>query len=221
MSRARLLGLAATAAATAALCAARPAAAHPLDLGYLRIEAAGDTVTAALDLDATAASHLLDLGGVALDTAALRLRTGDLADATVRSGALTSDLGPCRWKTAAASLRVRTASLTVTATCPSGFRTLRWAFPFVRDPRVAATFQLLVKAKLPAGSTVITLDRSAPELVLGEEAPVAAAASTGLGRTPLLLSLALALGAALGTALYRLRSARSSRSGRSARGSHA
>ncbi len=154
--------------AVAGALAARTASAHPLDLGYLRIDGPGNgsTVTATLDLDAGAAAHLLDTGALALDAKALRARAAELADATIRRGALSGDGGACRWTAASAELRGRTASLTVAASCPSGSRTLRWPMPFVGDPRVAPTFQLLVKAKLGGAEHVTTVDRGAPELVL-------------------------------------------------------
>jgi len=161
-------GRAAMLIAVAGALAARTASAHPLDLGYLRIESAGATLAATLDLDATTAAHLLDMGSPA-DAAALRERAGQLADATLRRGELASELGACRWKTASAELRARTASLTVQAVCPSGSRTLRWPMPFVKDARVSSTFQLLVKAKLAGAEQVTTVDRRAPELVLSRE----------------------------------------------------
>jgi len=158
-------------AVTGAL-AARTAAAHPLDLGYLRIEGTGATLTATLDLDATAAAHLLDLGSPALDAGALRARAEELAGATLRRAELATERGACRWDTASAELRARTASLTVGATCPSGSRTFRWRLPFVGDARLSSTFQLLVKAKLDGGEYVTTVDRGAPELVMSRELQV-------------------------------------------------
>jgi hypothetical protein len=149
---------------------ARTAAAHPLDLGYLRLDAGGAAVTATLDLEAGVAAELLGAGALALDGKALRERAAELADRTLRRAELSTELGACTWKRASAELRARTASLRVEASCPSGFRTLRWPLPFVHDPRVASTFQLLVKAKLAGGDHVTTLDRRAPELsVTGEQ----------------------------------------------------
>ncbi|HSK04375.1 MAG TPA: HupE/UreJ family protein [Kofleriaceae bacterium] len=155
--------------AVAGALAAPPASAHPLDLGYLRIDGAADgaALTATLDLDAGAAAHLLDTGALALDGPTLRARAAELADATIRRAELTGDGGACRWTAVSAELRGWTASLTVAASCPSGSRTLRWPMPFTGDPRVAPTFQLLVKARLGGAELVTTVDRAAPELVLG------------------------------------------------------
>jgi len=155
--------------AVAGALAARPAAAHPLDLGYLRIEGDGATLLASLDLDAGNAARLLDLGSTALDAPTLRARAGALADATLRRAELASEVGPCRWKGASAELRARTATLTVEASCPSGARTLRWPMPFIADARMSPVFQLLVKAKLSGAEQVTTVDRNAPELVLSQE----------------------------------------------------
>jgi hypothetical protein len=160
--------------AVAGALAARPASAHPLDLGYLRIDGAGDgaALTATLDLDAAAAAHLLGTGALALDRATLRARAAELADATLRRAAPQTDRGACRWTAARAELRGRTARLTLAASCPSDFRTLRWPLPFVGDPRVAPTFQLLVQARLGGAELVTTVDRGAPELALDAAQPL-------------------------------------------------
>lgn len=155
--------------AVAGALAAPAASAHPLDLGYLRIEGDGPALSATLDLDASASAHLLDLGAATLDAEALRARAAELADATLRREALATELGACRWGAASAALRARTASLTLEATCPSGFRTLRWPMPFVGDARVSPAFQLLVKARLAGATHVTTLDRGAPALVLDRD----------------------------------------------------
>ncbi len=155
--------------AVAGVLVARSAAAHPLDLGYLRIEGDGAALTATLDLEVGAAAHLLGAGALALDARTLRARAAELADATLRRGELATERGACRWKDASAELRGRTASLTAHAICPSGSRTLRWPLPFVAGPRVAPTFQLLVKAKLAGAEHVMTVDRDAPELILDAE----------------------------------------------------
>ncbi|HWU90567.1 MAG TPA: HupE/UreJ family protein, partial [Kofleriaceae bacterium] len=151
---------------------ARSAAAHPLDIGYLRIEGRGDTVSATLDVEAGGAAALLEIEARALDAAALQARAGELADASLRRAVIETERGPCRWTTAAAALHARTASLTVEAACPSGARTLRWPLPFVGGPRVSSAFQLFVKARLAGGGeeSVTTVDRSAPELVLSRGA---------------------------------------------------
>ena len=170
MTRAAVL-IAAAAAAAAAL-APRPAAAHPLDLGYLQINSAGATLSATLDLDAAAAAQLLGTGALKLDAASLRARAPELADATLRRAELTTELGACRWTRTSAALRARTASLTLEAICPSESRTLRWRLPFVGDPRLSSAFQLLVKARLGGTESVTTLDRGSPELALSRELAV-------------------------------------------------
>ena len=155
-------------AALIAAAGARSAAAHPLDLGYLRIESRGEAVTAVLDIEAGAAAELLGAGGRAPDAAALAARAGELADATLRRAPIDTDRGPCRWTGAAAALHARTATLTAEAACPSGARTLRWPLPFVGGPHVSPAFQLFVKARLAGEEHVTTVDRAAPALVLSQ-----------------------------------------------------
>lgn len=155
--------------AIAALAAgARTAAAHPLDLGYLRIDARGEALTAVLDAEAGAAGELLGTPGRTFDAATLAARAGELADASLRAAPIETDRGACRWTTVAATLQGRTVTLTVGATCPSGVRTLRWKLPFVAGPHVSSAFQLFVKARLGGGEEdyVTTVERGAPELVL-------------------------------------------------------
>jgi hypothetical protein len=155
-------------ALTLVLGLARPAAAHPLDLGYLRLTAEGDAVTAALDLHVNAAAHLLGAAPatLTLDAGALAARADALADATLRGAPIITPAGPCRWTAASAARHDTTASLTVRAVCPAAVRALAWALPFVRDARVSPTFQVLVKARLAGDDRVAIADRTRPQLEL-------------------------------------------------------
>jgi len=143
------------AVALAVVLAARTAAAHPLDLGYLRLDATGDAVTVALDLDAAAAA---------------RLAPDPLAETP-----LVTDRGDCRWDPASTTIRRagRTVTIASRAACPAGAATLRWTPPFVAYERVSPRFQLLVKAHWAGGDRVTTLDRTAPQLELGSPRGVA------------------------------------------------
>jgi len=162
----RALAIAACAALTVVLGLARPAAAHPLDLGYLRLTADRDAVTAVLDLHVNAAARLIGAEPAALDAAAIAPRADALADATLRGAPLVTPAGPCRWTAASATRHDTTASLTVRAACPAAVRALRWTLPFVRDARVSPTFQVLVKARLAGDDRVAIADRARPELEL-------------------------------------------------------
>jgi hypothetical protein len=151
---------------------ARPAAGHPLDIGYLRIDADTDAISVTLDLHVTAAARLAGAEPDTLDAAALHRLAGELADATYRRAPLVVPAGPCGWTTAAATLVDRTARLTGHAACPAPGRALRWALPFVRDPRISPTFQILVKARLAGTDHVAIVDPERPALELaGASAP--------------------------------------------------
>jgi hypothetical protein len=158
------------AALTAALGVARPAAAHPLDLGYLRLSAEGDAVTAVLDLHVNAAARLIGAAPAALDAGALAARADALADATLRGAPIATPAGRCRWTAASATRHDTTASLTVGAACPAAVRALAWPLPFVRDARVSPTFQVLVKARLAGDERVAIADRTRPDLELAAAA---------------------------------------------------
>jgi hypothetical protein len=153
-------------AIAAVLWLGHPAEAHPLDLGYLRIDARDPTVAVALDLHINAAARLAGLEPSSLTPTTLQARAAELADASVRAARIASDLGPCRWTTAGATLVDQTASLSAQAECPRGARTLRWTLPWLGDARLSPTFQVLVKAQLPGHDRVAIIDRSRPTLAL-------------------------------------------------------
>jgi hypothetical protein len=145
---------------------ARPASAHPLDIGYLRIETEAAQVSVALDIHVNAAARLVGVDPAAMDAAALTRHADALADATFRGAPITTAAGACRWTTASATLHDRTARLSGRAECPPPVRTIRWAFPFVAEARISPTFQVLVKAQLAGEDRVAIIDRTAPSLAL-------------------------------------------------------
>ena len=158
--------LTACAALAAGLLAARPAAAHPLDIGYLRLHSDGAALSITLDIHVNAAAHLLGRDPAATDPAAIEARAAELADATFRGAPITTPLGPCRFTTARATVANQTASLLGRAQCPSPLRAIHWPFPFVREARVSPTFQILVKAQLGGDDRVAIVDRPRPSLEL-------------------------------------------------------
>jgi hypothetical protein len=144
----------------------RPAAAHPLDISYLRIDAGGGAVAVTLDLHVNAAARLIGVEPTALDAAAVPRHAAALADATFRGAPITTELGACRWTTTAATLHDRTVSVAGGAACPGAMHTLSWALPFVGDARVSPTFQILVKARLADQDHVAIVDKLRPTLAL-------------------------------------------------------
>lgn len=127
--------------------------AHPLDMGYLRVEADGEhAIAVSLDLERGVAAQLIGLAEV---DPSLRTRTR-LADATYRATRIISDRGECRWTAPSAKLSGRTLALHDRAECPAGARALRWELPVLA--RLPSTFQLLVKARGFGGEVVTMLD---------------------------------------------------------------
>lgn len=145
---------------------AHPAAAHPLDIGYLRLAADGDELAVALDIHVRAAAHLIDLEPSAIDAAALARHADAIATASFAAAPILAPLGPCRWSAASAQLHDTTASITARAACPAAVRAIRWDLPFVHDPRLSPTFQVLVKAQLAGEDRVAIVDRLRPSLEL-------------------------------------------------------
>jgi hypothetical protein len=142
------------------------AAAHPLDIGYLRIDAGGTAVSVVLDLHVNAAARLVGVDPPAMDAGAVERHAAELADATFRGAPITTAAGACRWTTATAALHDRTASIAGQAECPSPTRALRWAFPFVAEARISPTFQVLVKARIAGDEQVAIVDKTKPSLAL-------------------------------------------------------
>ena len=147
----------------ALVLSAAPAAAHPLDIGYLRLDAADSAVSITLDLESTVAAQL---AGGPLDRMTVRTATA-LAEATYLRAPITTDRGPCRWDAPSARLAGRTASQQGRALCPAGATTLRWELPVLAD--LPSTFQLLVKARGFGGELVTIVDRANPAVDLARE----------------------------------------------------
>jgi hypothetical protein len=148
------------------LALARPAAAHPLDIGYLRITTDGTAVSVALDIHVNAAAHLVGADPATMDAAAVERRAAEIADASFRGAPITTPAGACRWTTVAGALHDRTASITGQAECPSEARAIRWTLPFVGQARVSPTFQVLVKAQIAGEDHVAIADKVRPSLAL-------------------------------------------------------
>jgi hypothetical protein len=137
--------------------------AHPLDVGYLRVETKGPRVEVALDLAPDAAALLI--GGATVDAAVLQTRAAELAAASFARAPITTPAGPCTWSGATARFEGQSVRIADTATCPAGAR--RWKFPFVRDAKISATFELLVKETIAGEEKVKLVDRYEPEFVFG------------------------------------------------------
>ncbi|HEX4417021.1 MAG TPA: HupE/UreJ family protein [Kofleriaceae bacterium] len=170
----RLTAIAAGVLGLVALVAgARPASAHPLDIGYLRIEASGTSVAVTLDIHVNAAAHLVGIDPARMDATQVASHAAALADATLRRAPLVTSAGRCAWAAASvAGLTDRTVSFTSRAECPTAPRSIEWAFPFVAEARVSPTFQVLVKAQLAGEDHVAIVDKLHPALALASRSPL-------------------------------------------------
>lgn len=152
----------------ALLAAPVAATAHPLDLGYLRLEATRTSVAVTLDIDVRAAAILLRRDDV--DAGVVRAHASTLAAASYAAAPITTSVGACRWGAASAHLAGRTVTIASTATCASdGRRT--WTFPFVTDHRISTKFELMVKETIATSDHLTLVDASTTSLALGS--PVA------------------------------------------------
>jgi hypothetical protein len=138
------------------------ASAHPLDVGYLRMERTGEGVAVVFEIEAPTLAHVV---GRTPETLDVEHRAAELADATYRLAPMVAETGPCEWTSTRAEIRTGTATVVLLggARCPAGFTSLRWELPIVE--RVSPTFELLVKAyvfndhvtSLRKGSTTLVL----------------------------------------------------------------
>jgi hypothetical protein len=152
-----------------AVCAARTADAHPLEMGYLRVDAHGHSVAVSLELDVGAAATLLGVDASTLDAAAVPARATALATAAYRAVPLADG---CAWTAATAELHRRTIAVSDLAVCAGEPSALHWSLPFVS--RVSPTFQLLATAHGFGGgdaSRVVVVDRVTPTLDVEAGAP--------------------------------------------------
>ncbi len=155
---------------------ARDAAAHPLDLGYLRVKETGPSVAITLDLDAGAAALLLDAPNA--DAQVVRAGAAALASSTYALAPITTSGGPCTWGPATAELVGRTVTIASTAACPAAGER-RWTFPFVLDHLISKKFELLVKESVGNSERLTLIDPSKTEMVLATvSAPTAATRSS-------------------------------------------
>jgi hypothetical protein len=152
------------------ITAGATAEAHPMDIGYLRLDVDGDHAAIALDIDVRLAAIMLDADETALDAGAVAARAGELANATYRAAPIAVDARWCAWSDASAVLHDRTISLVDRADCPVAIRGLRWALPFVA--RAPSTFRLLVKARAAGREHAAIVDATNPvvELTAGSTA---------------------------------------------------
>ena len=143
------------------------AAAHPMDVGYLRVEEQGSDLAVQLELDAAAAAVVLGT-----DATAERVRddADTLARETYARDAISTERGPCTWSTALGERSGRTVRITSVAQCPAASGTRRWTFAFIPEHRISPTFELLAKHVVDGSERLTLIDRYTSELVLGASA---------------------------------------------------
>jgi hypothetical protein len=162
-ARSRSVGLLGLVVLAALAGAARRVDAHPLDVGYLRMERTGDGVAVVFEIEAPTLARVV---GKTPETLDVEHGAAALAQATYRLAPIVTNVGPCEWTSTTVEIRPGTATVVQmgNARCPGGVSSLRWELPIVE--RVSPTFELLVKAyvfsdhvtSLRKGSTTLALD---------------------------------------------------------------
>ena len=136
------------------------AAAHPADVGYLRIDVDGRTAATVLDLDVNLAAALVGLDPHAVDDAGIRARAAQLAAVTYARAPIVADGAACAWVNTTAELHGRTVRLADRARCAAPVHALRWELPFTA--RASTVFQLLVKVRGLGDERAAVVDRAHP-----------------------------------------------------------
>lgn len=141
--------------------------AHPMDIGYLRIEERGPDLAVQMELDASAAAIVLDG-----DATPERVRAGAtrLASETYARDPIATDRGDCAWSDATAERAGATVRVASVARCPATSGARRWRFAFIPAHRISPTFELLAKHVVDGSERLTLVDRYTPELVLGASA---------------------------------------------------
>jgi hypothetical protein len=104
--------------------------------------------------------------GAPLDAAGVKARATELADRLITSAQIMTPTGPCTWGVPSAELADRTIKLARAATCPDGPRS--WTFPFLRDPHLPRTFQLIFQEP-SVSDRITTIDATTDVLALGNQ----------------------------------------------------
>lgn len=151
------------------LALTQAASAHPLDVGYLRVDNTDTHVGVSLEIDRGAAAILLGIPTDGVTTRVVEDRASELATLTYARAPITSAQTPCAWGAASGTLTGKTVRITSTATCATtGAR--GWRFPFVRESRISSSFELLVKETIAGSERLTLLDKAQFEIELGASA---------------------------------------------------
>lgn len=152
----------------AVAAATRGVDAHPLDLGYLRIESTGNRVVVELDLDRNAAAIILGVAAESLDSSTVHRQATALAERSFARAPITSAGAPCAWANPTATLQASTVTVSNTATCPTA-QSRRWAFPFVTERAVSPRFQIMVKESGAGGERLTLVDEATTDIELASD----------------------------------------------------
>ncbi|MBC7793723.1 MAG: HupE/UreJ family protein [Clostridia bacterium] len=147
----------------------RTAIAHPLDLGYLKVDATDSAVAVSFDIAASTAARLIDMEPLEVSSAVIQKNALQLANA-IFGDAPSTDTGPCRWGNVSAELLDQTVRLSAMADCFTSGHHVRWSLPFLHDAKIPSTYQLLVRARLFGTEHITTLDRDHRDLDLSGNA---------------------------------------------------
>jgi hypothetical protein len=141
------------------------ASAHPMDVGYLRIEQRGSDLAVQMEIDASAAAIVL---GSEATRDRVRADAAVLARETYARDPIVTDRGDCTWAAATAERSGTTVRVASVAQCPPSSGSRRWRFAFIPAHRISPTFELLAKHVVDGSERLTLIDRYTPELVFDQ-----------------------------------------------------
>ncbi len=150
----------------------RHSAAHPLDLGFLQVSVDGKKVEATLDLNPKAAADLLGLAENQVNQLTVQSRADKLLEATLGQGSLALGGGACRWGNARTELTLQVVRLKADADCALASSDAKWDLAFVKSPKLASTFQVMVRADSGGAEHLLIADaaKQTVEFTVGKPA---------------------------------------------------
>lgn len=136
-----------------------PLLGHPLDLGLLQFKVDGVDIEYVFDLNPKIVSDLFGEKEGSLNISTVQARSERILDLTLRREALQTSDGICQWAPSRSDLLPNTVRVEGKIKCVGASDTLDWKLPFIEDPKLPKTFQLMIRLKSSGNEQVQIVER--------------------------------------------------------------